>query len=70
VLKIAKRFEQHELTEEEAHFHPKDAEQHLFHEDEVLEVIVKPVNQLPKIRYLDGLFHALEEIRAELKVGG
>lgn len=66
VCLITKKFIDREINEEEAHWHPHNEDQHLYHEDEVIEVRTTPVKNLPKIRYLEGLFHTLDEIRHQL----
>jgi hypothetical protein len=68
VCRITKKYVARELTEEEAHWVPRNPDQHLFHEDEVIEVQVTKVAMLPKIRYLQGLFTTLNEIRAALDI--
>jgi pullulanase/glycogen debranching enzyme len=70
ICRITKKYVVRELTEEEAHYHAKDPDQHLFHEDEIYEVHVTKVATLPKIRYLNGLFTVLNQIRDALDIKG
>jgi hypothetical protein len=69
VCSVTKRIVAREISEEEAQFHPKIEDVHLFKEDEVMDVTVTPVSRLPRIRYLDGLVHALDEVRHTLGYG-
>jgi hypothetical protein len=66
VCNVTKRIVVREISEEEAQFHPKIDDVQLFREDEVMDVTVTPVSRLPRIRYLEGLTHALDEVRATL----
>lgn len=66
VCSITKRIVVREISEDEAQFHPKIEDVHLFKEDEVMDVTVTPVSRLPRIRYLDGLVRALDEVRETL----
>ncbi len=68
VCRITRTFVARELTEEEAHWAPRNTDQHLFHEDEIIGVQVTKVSALPKIRYLNGLFNTLDQIRAALDI--
>ncbi|MBI3418916.1 MAG: hypothetical protein HY053_02115 [Proteobacteria bacterium] len=69
VASVAKRIVVREISEEEAQFHPRIEDVHLYKEDEVMDVTVTPVSRLPRIRYLDGFVRALEEVRTALGQG-
>jgi hypothetical protein len=66
ICHMEKKFVAREMTEEEAHFHPRTDSQHLFHEDEIIEVRVTPITKLPRIRYLEGLINTLNALRGQL----
>lgn len=66
VCSVTKRIIAREISEDEAQFHPKIEDVRLYKEDEVMDVTVTPVSRLPRIRYLDGLVHALNEVREAL----
>jgi hypothetical protein len=66
VCAVTKRIVIREISEDEAQFHPKIEDVHLYKEDEVMDVVVTPINRLPRIRYLDGLVQALDEVRKTL----
>lgn len=68
ICRITKKYVARELSEEEAEWHPKNPDQHLFHEDEIYEVHVTKVAMLPKIRYLGGLLTTLAQIRTALEI--
>lgn len=70
ICRITKSYVARELSEEEAQWHIKDPDQHLFHEDEIFEVHVTRVALLPKIRYLTGLLNVLNQIREALDIKG
>ncbi len=69
VCSVVKRIVAREISEDEAQFHPKIDDVHLYKEEEVMDVTVTPVTRLPRIRYLEGLVRALNEVRETLGHG-
>ncbi|NDE91374.1 MAG: hypothetical protein EB059_09635 [Alphaproteobacteria bacterium] len=70
LCRIKRTFVARELTEEEAHWQTKNPDQHLFHEEEVIEVHATKIATLPKNRYLTNMLTLLGQIRTALGVKG
>ncbi len=68
VCRVVKRYESTEITPEEAGLEQRHDEQQFFRESEYLDVTFTPLQNLPKIRYLDNFLRLLGEAKARLTV--
>lgn len=66
VLRITRKQVSSEVTPEESGFELRHEDQQIFHEEETLDVVSTPLQNLPKIRYLEPFFRCLQQVQDAL----